>query len=320
MTAEKDLRKKYHQYWDNEIADKPETEGYDGSLILDRIYHKMKLEEPGVSSKRKMITRIINIISRVAAIFLIALVTCILVARDNSMFLSNEVACSEIYAPLGTRTMFYLPDGSKGWLNGGSHLQFPSEFRGKTRDVNLQGEAFFNVKTNPKRPFIVSGTDFEVVAHGTSFNILAYPDEKKVKVTLVTGNIQVSGKQNGKLRSLPMLEPDQMCIYDRETSSENIKEVDAAKIISWKEGRLIFRNETFDEVVTKINRWYNVNLMIRDEVLKSYIYLATFEDETLEEVLKLLKLSAPIDFKDLGREIRNDGTFEKRKIEIYYKP
>jgi len=73
-------------------------------------------------------------------------------------------------------------------------------------------------------------------------------------------------------------------------------------------------------VVKKINRWYNVDLVIKDQVLKSHAYLATFQDENLDEVLKLLKLSAPIDYKDLGRKIRNDGTFEKRKIEIYYNP
>ena len=115
-----------------------------------------------------------------------------------------------------------------------------------------------------------------------------------------------------------MLQPDQVYIYDRLTFSYNVMPVDADQIISWTEGKLVFKDDTFKEVVRRLNRWYNVNIVIRDEILESYVYMATFEDETLDEVLKLLKLSAPIEYKDLGRERNDDGTFTKRKIELYY--
>ena len=111
-----------------------------------------------------------------------------------------------------------------------------------------------------------------------------------------------------------------MYTFDARTSFYKTETVDAHSIISWKEGKLIIRDEPFKEAVKKINRWYNVNISIKDKRLESYIYMATFEDETLDEVLKLIKLSAPIEYKDLGRERNADGTFEKRKIELYYKP
>jgi ferric-dicitrate binding protein FerR (iron transport regulator) len=91
-------------------------------------------------------------------------------------------------------------------------------------------------------------------------------------------------------------------------------------VTSWTEGKLAFRDENFTDVVRKINRWYNVELVIKDEALRSYSYQATFMDETLDEVLKLLHHSAPIVYRDLGRKKRADGTFEKRRIELYYKP
>ena len=216
--------------------------------------------------------------------------------------------------------MFYLPDGSKGWLNGGSFLKFPTEFKGKSREILLRGEAYFDVKSDPKKPFIVSGDNIEIVAYGTSFNVLAYPDDQFIKVTLASGTIKVSGKRDGRTRNFRTIKPDQMCIYDLYTSSSVITQVDVSNIVSWKAGRLTFRDDPLYEVIKKINRWYNVNIIIEDEILESYTYLATFEDETLDEVLKLLTLSAPIGYKDLGRERRADGTFEKREIELYYKP
>ena len=320
MQSERDLRKQYQAYW-NELPIKPENKGYEGSLILDKIYHKIKLDESIELARKRLKKRFINILTRVAAILFIPVVVSILIYRNEFIFSTEEVAFSEIYSPLGTRTQFYLPDGSSGWLNGGSYLEFPLQFKEKTREVGLRGEAYFDVRSNPKKPFIVKGENIEVVAHGTSFNIMAYPKDQIIRVTLVNGHINVSGTKDGIIgKTVKMTEPGYTCSYDLKTSSCETSMIDINKIISWKDGRLVFRDEPFDEVVRKINRWYNVNLIIKDNMLKSYTYLATFEDETLDEVLKLLKLSAPIDYKDIGREIREDGTFEKRVIELYFNP
>lgn len=319
LKTESDIRKYYLRSW-NELAQKPYNEGYDGSTILGRIYHEIKLEESRTLPQKRVMTRIINIVSKVAAVLFIPLITFLFIYRSNFIPDASKTAYSELYSPLGTRTMFYLPDGSSGWLNSGSYLEFPMEFKGKSREVVLRGEAYFDVISNAKKPFIVSGANIEVVAYGTSFNVLAYPEDQIIDITLVSGSIKVSGKQDDWIQYFGTLKPDQMCSYDLSTSSYKITTVDANKIISWKEGKLVFGNESLKEVVRKINRWYNVNIIIEDEILESYTYLATFEDETLDEVLKLLTLSAPIGYKDLGRERRADGTFEKREIELYYKP
>lgn len=318
LEAEKDLRKHYHHYW-RDFLQVQDLNGYDGSIVLGRIYREIKLEESRLLARKKPIRKIINIVTKIAAVLFIPVLVFLYVYKDNFIPSGGEVAFSEIYSPPGTRTMFYLPDGSSGWLNGGSSLEFPAEFKGKSREIMLQGEAYFEVASD-RKAFVVNGPGFEVVAHGTAFNIQAYPEEKKVSVTLINGSVEVFGKRNGKVDRLGNLGSDQMCIYDVEEATYKIEPVDSRKISSWKDGKLVFRNEPFSDVVNKINRWYNVNIIIKGEKLKSHQYLATFEDETLDEVLKLLKLSAPIDYKEYGREIRNDGTFGKRKIEIYYKP
>ncbi len=317
---EKDLREAYRHFWDHGLNDSQDAEDYEASAVLDRINHEIRLEESKSLKKSFMISESLKAISRIAAVLCLIILTYMLINGDHLIPATSEVAWSKIYAPLGTRTVFYLPDGSTGWLNSDSYLEFPTDFRGKTRKVNLIGEAFFEVKTDPQKPFIVSGPENEVIAHGTKFNVMAYPGEEEIRVTLVEGNVDVLCRSEGKSGHMIKLEPDQMCVYDLVTSTGRVEKVNAEKIVSWKEGKLVFRNENFEEVVKRINRWYNVNLVIQDEVLKSYKYMATFEDETLDEVLKLLKISAPIDYRDIGRKVHEDGTYGKREIILYYKP
>ena len=102
------------------------------------------------------------------------------------------------------------------------------------------------------------------------------------------------------------------------TEGSFIEKVDVDKYTSWTKGKLVFREDEFADVVKRINRWYNVNIVIKDKILESYRYVATFQDETLDEVLKMLAISAPIRYKDLPRKQSFDGTFEKRTIELYY--
>ena len=316
---EKDILKKYRRLWD-ELAEEQDIEEGDGSIMLGRIYHKMKNDEFKKPPEKKGIARILNFISKVAAVLFIPLLVCLWITNERDYPITAETAYSEIYSPLGTRTMFYLPDGSTGWLNGGSSLKFPTQFRGKTREVLLDGEAYFDVLTDSKKPFLVKGEHTDVLAYGTSFNVQTYREDPEIKVTLVSGNIKVFAKIDGEALHLADLNPDQMCVYYPDQRSYQVETADVKEITAWTEGKLAFRNEIFTEVVRKIKRWYNVELFIMDEALRSYSYQATFVDETLDEVLKLLQHSAPIQYKDLGREKGADGTFGKRRIELYYEP
>lgn len=316
---EGNLRKEYYRYWNEELSDSLTLKGYDANKVLGRIYHEIKLEESKSVVKKKVASRVINILTRVAAVLFIPLSILFFLNKENMVSTGDNIVYSEMYSPLGTRTMFYLPDGSSGCLNGGSTLRFPTKFEGEARKVDLKGEAYFDVLTNPKKPFIVSGSNIEVIAHGTSFNVEAYPKDKVNRITLAEGKVEVLGKKNGSIQKLGTLTPDQMCLFNLKNAHSKIIKVNAANIIAWKEGKLIFKDEPLSEVIKKLNRRYNIHIEIKDERLKAHPYLATFEDESLDEVINLLTLSAPIKIKDLGRKRNPDGTFEKRIIELYYK-
>lgn len=321
LQTDAELRQVYKNYW-NKMPDALIVEGYDEEKILGKIYHQIKIEESKSQAKpanRKITQKIITILTRVAAALFIPLTIFILLNKEQLRSTDVDIAYSEIYAPMGSRTKFSLPDGSSGYLNAGSSVRFATVFKGKSREVNLNGEAYFDVISNPQKPFVVSGKNIRVVAYGTSFNVEAYPEDLINKVTLVKGKVEVFGERNDKVRSLGILAPGEMCVYNNGKFSSEFVRVDASKITSWKEGKLVFVNEPFNEVVKKLNRRYSVNIVIKDERLKDYSYLATFEDETLDEALNLLRLSAPIKIKEREREKGLDGSYKGKTIEFYFK-
>ncbi len=317
-----DLHRQYNRYWLG-LPDVLQVDGYDEEKMLGKIYHKIKLEELQFREKlrkRNVVQKAISIITKVAAVLFIPMTIFVLMNWDRFLSAEDQTTFSEIHAPKGTHTKFNLPDGSTGYLNGGSTVWFPTVYRGKSREVTLEGEAYFNVRSNPKKPFVVSGTNIKVVARGTSFNVEAYPEDNINKITLVKGSVEIIGNKEDQVQDFGFLTPGSMCVFNKEKFSYRFMHVDADKIVSWKDGKLVFINEPFDEVVKKLNRRYGVNIVIKDEKLKDYTYLATFvEDETLDEILKLLKLSAPIEVVDRGRKIGPDGSYKERTIEFYFK-
>lgn len=318
LEAEKHLRKESRRYWD-EMTLNVETEDYDESAVLGEVYRKIKLEEAAKKDAPSAPVRVLRFLTRIAAVLFIPLLVLYLTGEKENLK-RTALTYTEIYSPLGSRTMFYLPDGSKGWLKGGSYLKFPEQFKGKTRNVDLRGEAFFNVETNAKKPFVVHGDGLSIVAKGTSFNVQAWEDDPGTKVVLVEGKLEIYHQVNENPALVTSLKPGQLLHYSGSSQGNYIQNVDAGKYVAWTEGKLIFREDPFAEVVRELNRWYNVNIVIKDEILESYRYVATFQDETLDEILKMLKMSAPIEYKNIKRKQTADGTFEKRTIELYYKP
>lgn len=319
LQTEKDLRDKSRIYWDD-IPEDIMPENYDESRILGNIYREIKIDENQNKSKNRTLIRTVNFLTKIAAILFIPLIILYVSntnLRDTQL---EQIAYTEIYSPPGARTMFYLPDGSHGWLNGDSYLKFPERFQGNKRNVILKGEAFFDVVTNPEKPFTVSGKYFIIVATGTSFNVSAWDDVPETEVVMVEGKVDVYFTRNNERNKVSSLSPGQLLHFVPSKTGNYIQDVDIEKYISWTEGRLIFREDPFSEVVERLNRWYNVNIVIKNEILESYEYVATFEDETLDEVLRMLTISAPISYRELKRTQKEDGTFSNRTIELYYRP
>jgi transmembrane sensor len=314
---ENEMREKSFQYWE-ELKTEPDIVEYDESLLLGKIYREVKIKESKLKKRSPNITRYINIVMRIAAVLFVPLLIWHIINPRNLIAHNSELSYTEIYSPLGSRTIFYLPDGSKGWLSGGSYLQYPERFPGKTREVKLRGEAFFDVKTNEKKPFVVLSKNLNIIAKGTSFNVSAWDDAAETEIVLKEGKVDVFNNDALTQKWIASLKPGEL-LNVREKKECSIIKVDVSKYTSWTEGKLIFRDDPFAEVVKRINRWYNVNLIIKDPTLESYRYVATFQDETLDEVLNMLTLSAPIRYKKVPRKQLQDGTFEKRVVELYFK-
>lgn len=306
------------RFWD-EINPDRNINDYNGDHMLDRIHHNIMIEEGTFLSKTKPKIRFINYLTRIAAILTIPLLIASLLLYFQNRTFNSSVSWAEIHAPYGTRTDFSLPDGSTGRLNGGSSLKFPTKFGRNVRDVKLIGEAYFDVISNHKKPFIVSTENIDVKVTGTSFNVMAYANEPMTEVTLKNGKVELLKIEGDNVKSMGLLKPDEVFTYNSLSDSVKIQSVNIAERLSWLNGKLMFKYEPFEEVIRKLNRWYNVNIVIKDESLYSYIYYGTFQDETLDEVMKLLQVTAPLRYTEFSRDKKPDGTYEKRKIEIYRK-
>ena len=313
-----ELRKFSKNRW-NDLPKDISLPDYDEDRLHDRIHHILRLED-AAANKERTITRLGMIITRIAAVLFIPLALFTLLNwRGNIDEMKQAESYAEIFSPFGARTSFMLPDGSSGWLNWGSTMSFPTKFKEKNRIVELKGEAFFNVIENPEKPFTILTNKMKVKAYGTSFNVMAFPEDQTMEVTLETGAIEVFGMDDfDREKSMGVMVPGERGVLNKGTSIFKRDLVQVDQYTSWKEGKLVFRNDPMIHVVKKINRWYNVNIIIRDHRLESYVYRATFVDETLDEVLKIFQRTSPIVTKEMGREKLPDGTYGKRTIELYY--
>lgn len=221
----------------------------------------------------------------------------------------------EINAPEGSRIKFILPDSTSGWLNSGSKLKYQAVFD-QHRIVTLVGEGYFNVKHKEISDFVVSVADLEVKALGTKFDVLAYPDDCYTHVVLQEGRVEVKGKEDVFKE---ILSPNEQISFNHNKKSLKISEVDADRFTAWKDSYLIIDDEPFWQAVDRIERWYNVEIVIKDEVLNNFRFKATFKDEPLDEVLRLIAITTPIQYKIEKREVDKNGTWKQRKVTIKLK-
>jgi ferric-dicitrate binding protein FerR (iron transport regulator) len=281
--------------------------------LLDKIYHKISLEE-NTSQKISFLT----VFQRVAAILIVPLLLSFLAVvylqsrsgAETGEQVAENVGMAEIQCPLGVRTKFQLPDGTNGFLNSGSTLQYPVRFSG-TRNVTVSGEVFFEVARDTLNPFVVHTPLLNVKVLGTRFNVIAYGDGAKEEIILNKGRVQVDAK-NGKL--LDVLAPDQKFTLNKEKMTFNTTQVVASQYMGWTEGKLIFRNEGMQEVAERLGRWYNAEIRIKDQELLDHSFHATFVDEPLEEVLKFMALTTPYTYKILPRTAGDDAIYQKRIV------
>lgn len=256
-------------------------------------------------------------IQRVAAILLLP----VLIFTGITYFQNNKRNQSpQVYhtaeTPLGMRSSLILPDGTKVWLNAGSKLSYPVTFSEKFRTVSLSGEAYFEVKKHNKWPFMVNSGNMKIIVSGTSFNCNAYPENSVIETVLVEGLVTLKNQSSTVSKEL---RPGELAIFKKNTQQVTKTKTDLQKYVAWKTGKLMFRDDKMNLVVEKLERWYNVDFEIKDKEIADYIYTATFIDESLDQVLKMLSLSAPIRYTVLERKKQDDQSFTRQVVRLYKK-
>lgn len=305
-----ELESAINRHW-NEFPESREESQRDLHTVYENLREQILLEQPKPIGLQK---RVILLYSKIAAVLLIPL----LVYTTFSLINRNDkkvTAWAEIYAPPCARIQFILPDGSKGWLNSNTKLKYPLNFV-HNRHVNLSGEAYFEVTKNKDFPFTVTTPNLDVKVVGTIFSISAFEEENTTEVVLQEGTVVVNNQAIG-LNSV--MKPDQKFMFDNLNRKYQTTTLNAQQYNTWKDGLLIFRNEPLSDVFKRLSRWYNVKITITDDQIKQYKYRATFRDEPVEEVIRLIALTLPIEFHIQKRAYDEQGVYAVKEITIQKK-
>lgn len=222
-----------------------------------------------------------------------------------------------LHSAPGIVSKVVLPDGSEVWLNSQSELSYPRQFTGKERTVQLMGEAYFKVTSDKKHRFNVVTPDKTIIsAYGTEFNVNAHKQDTHYTVTLAKGNIDVSLSNFSQRQSLI---PGQKALVNLKTNTLSVSAADAYVETAWKDGKMVFRRENIDNIAEKLTRKFGVIIHVEGNTSKDYQFTATFTNESLEDILELLKLSASIDYSISAQKKLPNDTFSQRIVTLQCK-
>lgn len=207
----------------------------------------------------------------------------------------------EITVPTGEHMQLMFQDGSKVYLNSGSHIRYPKKFSFFERRVYLEGEAWFEVAKGESWPFIVDLNCLDVKVKGTTFNVKAYPGDNKVNVSLKEGKIDVELSKN----RMVSLQPGEKAVYDRSTDKCTVETYDLADASNydWRNNMLTFNNTPLEEVLKRLSQIYNIRFKMTDPHLYKYTYTLTSNEKDLNVILSELEKITPLQFKAQGDTI-----------------
>ncbi|NHF58752.1 DUF4974 domain-containing protein [Flavobacteriaceae bacterium TP-CH-4] len=230
----------------------------------------------------------------------------------------DESVYHSLWVPNGKQFAIQLPDGTQIRLNSGSSIRYPVNQGHETvREVALTGEAYFKVSKNKKRPFVVSSGEVSIQVMGTEFNVTAYEDDFQVNTVLVEGSISLYGG-GGKALATPIrLVPGQKATWNKSNNELKTKNVDVEHYTSWREGKLVFRKTSFEAILRRLQRKYNVKIENRFEALRHRIFSATFDKETISEVLDTFAEETYFEYRLEDKKIVIEKPREHLKMNAY---
>jgi ferric-dicitrate binding protein FerR (iron transport regulator) len=219
---------------------------------------------------------------------------------------------NELHVPYGKVFTLVLSDGTEIQLNSGTHIRYPVKFPHQgNREVTMTGEAYFKVSKNKDHPFIVNSEEMAVQVLGTEFNVTAYEEQSTINTVLVEGSVSLSHKSDPENKTL--LEPGNKGSWSKTQATMSVEKVDTLLYTSWINGEIVFRDTPFSELLTKLERAYNVSIVNKNIGMEEKAFNARYniKVESIEDVLEALKIIAPF-----GYEINDKGNANTKEIII----
>lgn len=314
-------------HWENKNSVRTDVDAALEKIILRIKKDKNQGEEINTISiveKKSGTLKFLTIFSKVAAILLLCVGSIYFIYQRMKPDVSNVIAISTPAPPdwqlqqtnRGTKSTIFLEDGTKVILNSDSKIRFPRNFSGTTREVYLTGEAFFDVAHNANMPFIIHTDKMNIKVLGTEFNVKSYPEDSVYETTLIRGSIEVTLKDRPSDRII--LKPKEKLIIanlklsktaqEKElisphsqllvTNLHYISKTDSTVVeTSWVNNKLVFRDESFEDLAIDMSRKYAVDIQFANNEIKKYRFTGIFEKETIREVLDALQLTEKFNYK-----------------------
>lgn len=277
---------------------------------LDMVKAKLGMVPP-----KKQTVPLQRVLTRVAAVMLPAALIV------GSYFIyeaaGNQAEWVRIETPYGKTGCYYLADGTCVWLNAGSSLEYPEKFRGRKREVRLNGEAFFDVTPDKRKPFVVVSDHLRTTVLGTEFNVCSYGNQRHESVTVLSGSVNVTTKDD----QMHHLVPDRHLTHWIEDGNTDIEEVDAASMISWLTSGLVFENSTLEDILCGLQRTYNLKVIVDSAQLTNTIYCMKFVNgESLDYVLDVVHSLVGLPYRlegdmlVIGSDTSNASEFKSSEV------
>jgi transmembrane sensor len=310
LSDEKEKQKVFHSKESDEMLKKEwdnfqDLKDNSGSFNKSAVFQKIQSE---ISSKGVQETnfRAYSYFRRYAAIFILGIaIGCgVLYFGLIRPSINNSYSYLEFSNSHHEKVELILHDGSKVVLNAKSTIKYPKEFSKKHRTIELSGEAYFEVVRDTNKPFIVNTSNVTIEVLGTSFNVMAYTDDKVIETTLVTGKVKISRLNpiTNKVQSV-ILTPNHKAIFYKADERFVLDKANVTAATSWKQGKLEFDNEPLESLVKKLERWYNVKIVLSDDITNKYRFTLTIDNESLEDVLEMIKKTSAINYTKVNGEI-----------------
>ena len=240
------------------------------------------MEKQRRTVRRKYLIKSMGYAAAVAALVVTVWITAVNYAGIPENYIAEQ---QEFFVPAGQRARLKLPDGTFVWLNAGSTLTYPSVF-GKERKVYLQGEGFFDVAKNQDSPFIVSAGSLNIRALGTQFNVFCYPNVEMISTSLIEGAVKVYRPED-EVNGI-VLEPNQQLIYNQK--SFQMLRMQNKDDLLWKEGIYNFKSERLEEILKKLDLYYDVKIIVKSPEILSYRYTGKFRQrDGVAEILRIIQ-------------------------------